>query len=73
MNFYEFGVTQTIDWCDVKTVYVRTASSSDAIRFMLKLTSPSNMLRPFVDFKFRTAIPECCIENNAVIYSDKEQ
>ena len=73
MNFYEFATTETVDWSVVKTVYVKTASSHDAIRFMLKLTCPSNLLRPFIDFKFRTAIPECCIENNAVIYSDKAQ
>lgn len=71
MHFSEFAVTETIDWCDVKTVYVKAASSSDAIRFMLKLTCPSNPDRPFVDFKFRTAIPECCIESDAVIYSEQ--
>ena len=72
MNFYEFGVTKTVDWSDVKTAYVKTASSRDAIRLMLKLTCPTNILRPFIDFKFRTAIPECCIENNAVIFSGQE-
>lgn len=73
MNFYEFATTKTVDWLDIKTVYVKTVSSHEAIRLMLKLTCPTNTLRPFVDFKFRTAIPECCIEKNAVIFSGQAQ
>lgn len=78
MNFYEFGVTQTIDWCDVKTVYVEAESSHEAIKFMLTLSSASNCDRenekfPFADFKFRTAIPFCCIELGATIYRVTDQ
>lgn len=68
-NYFEFGVTKTIDWCDVETVFVKCISSGEAIRHMLKLTSPVKTDREFVDFKFRTALPECRLPFNPVIIS----
>lgn len=67
MNYYEFGVTTTIDWTRADTVYVKAESSHDAIKFMLTQTSDEDENHPYADFKFRTAIPECCMLNNVEI------
>lgn len=66
-NYFEFAVTKNCDWTDTKTIFVKTISSHDAIKYMLELTCPTKEFRPFVDFKFRTALPENCLPFNAVI------
>lgn len=73
MNFYEFGVTTTIDWQNVETIYVKAESSHDAIKYLLKLTDEDNEDKPFADFKFRTAIPECCMLNNVEILDSTQK
>lgn len=67
MNFYEFGVTSSIEWQDIQTVYVKADSSHDSIKYLLTLTDEDDINKPYADFKFRTAIPECCMLNNVEI------
>lgn len=71
MHFFEFGVTSYEDWRDVQTVYVKAESSHEAIKFMLNICQMDEIFS-FIDFKFRTALPECCIENNATIFSEND-
>ena len=66
-NYFEFAVTKNCDWTETETVFVKAVSSHDAIKYMLKITCPTK-IRPFVDFKFRTALPECCLPFNAFIF-----
>jgi hypothetical protein len=61
MHIFEFGVTTFIDWRNVETVYVKATSSSDAIKFMHTLTDEDDETKPYVDFRFRTSVPECCL------------
>lgn len=68
MHYFEFGVTPFIDWREVQTIYVKANSSSEAIRYLLTLTNEDNESFPFADFKFRTALPECCMSSDPVIY-----
>lgn len=61
-------MTPFIDWSEIQTIYVKAHCSSDAIRYLLTLTNEDDREFPFADFKFRTAIPECCLLNDTAIY-----
>lgn len=73
MHYFEFAVTPFVDWKEISTVFVKAHCSSDAIRYLMTLTSASdcdlnNDKFPFADFKFRTAVPECCLPCDPVVY-----
>ena len=72
MHIFEFGVTTFIDWRNVETVYVKAASSSDAIKFMSTLTDDDDENKPYTDFRFRTSVPECCLPVDAEILEATE-
>lgn len=72
MHIFEFGVTTFIDWQNVETVYVKAASSSDAIKFMHTLTDEDDEKKPYADFKFRTFVPECCLPVDSEILDSTE-
>ncbi len=72
MHIFEFGVTTSIDWRDVETVYVKAACSPDAIKFMHTLTDEDDESKPYADFSYRAFIPDCCLPENAVILDSTE-
>lgn len=68
MHYFEFAVTPFVDWKEISTVFVKAHCSSDAIRYLLTLTDEDDKDFPFADFKFRTAVPECCLPCDPVVY-----
>lgn len=72
MHIFEFGVTTSIDWRDVETVYVKAACSPDAIKFMHTLTAEDDESKPYADFSYRAFIPDRCLPENAVILDSTE-